>query len=87
MGLDSVELVMEFEDEFEISIPDDDAEVMLTIGDAVRYIAAATGVSPSDADAMQDIRHRLCKIVAHQMDIDFAVWPDDTRFATDLGVT
>ncbi len=37
-SLDTVELVMNFEDEFEISIPDDDAEKIQTVGDAVGYI-------------------------------------------------
>ncbi len=36
--LDSVELVMEFEDEFQINIPDEDAEKIQTVGDAVKYI-------------------------------------------------
>ncbi len=38
-SLDTVELVMEFEDEFEISIPDEDAEKIQTIGSAVSYIS------------------------------------------------
>ena len=37
-SLDTVELVMEFEDAFEISIPDEDAEQIQTIGSAVDYI-------------------------------------------------
>ena len=37
-SLDTVELVMEFEDEFEISIPDEDAEKIQTVGSAVDYI-------------------------------------------------
>jgi len=37
-SLDTVELVMEFEDEFEISIPDEDAEKIQTVGAAVTYI-------------------------------------------------
>ncbi len=37
-SLDTVELVMEFEDEFEISIPDEDAEKIQTVGNAVAYI-------------------------------------------------
>ena len=37
-SLDTVELVMEFEDEFEISIPDEDAEKIHSVGDAVKYI-------------------------------------------------
>ena len=37
-SLDIVELVMELEDEFDVSIPDEDAEKMQTVGDAVKYI-------------------------------------------------
>jgi acyl carrier protein len=37
-SLDTVELVMEFEDEFEISIPDEDAEQIQTVGNAIDYI-------------------------------------------------
>ncbi len=37
-SLDTVELVMAFEEEFEIEIPDEDAEQMRTVGDAVSYI-------------------------------------------------
>ena len=37
-SLDTVELVMEFEDEFEINIPDEDAEKIQTVGAAVEYI-------------------------------------------------
>lgn len=37
-SLDNVELVMAFEEEFDIEIPDDAAETILTIGDAVKFI-------------------------------------------------
>jgi acyl carrier protein len=37
-SLDVVELVMEFEDAFEITIPDDDYEKIRTVGDAITYI-------------------------------------------------
>jgi acyl carrier protein len=37
-SLDTVELIMEFEKEFDISIPDEDAEKIATVGDAVTYI-------------------------------------------------
>lgn len=37
-SLDTVELVMEFEDEFETSIPDDEAEKIQTVGQAIDFI-------------------------------------------------
>ena len=37
-SLDTVELIMEFEKEFNIAIPDDQAEQIATVGDAVTYI-------------------------------------------------
>ena len=37
-SLDTVELIMEFEEEFGIEIPDDDAENIITVGSAVDYI-------------------------------------------------
>ena len=37
-SLDTVELIMEFDKEFGISIPDDQAEKISTVGDAVKYI-------------------------------------------------
>ena len=39
-SLDTVELIMEFEKEFNIAIPDDQAEKIGTVGDAVSYIEA-----------------------------------------------
>ncbi|KAA0214546.1 MAG: acyl carrier protein [Leptolyngbya sp. PLA3] len=43
-SLDTVELVMEFEDEFETSIPDDQAENIRTVGQAIDFIKQAQGV-------------------------------------------
>jgi acyl carrier protein len=37
-SLDTVELIMEFEKEFDISIPDEDAENIATVGDAIDYL-------------------------------------------------
>ena len=40
-SLDNVELVMAFEEEFDIEIPDDAAETIQTVGDAVKFITEA----------------------------------------------
>lgn len=39
-SLDTVELIMEFEKEFDLAIPDDQAEKIATVGDAIKYIEA-----------------------------------------------
>ncbi|HWP83017.1 MAG TPA: acyl carrier protein [Bacteroidota bacterium] len=42
-SLDTVELVMEFEKAFNMQIPDEDAEKISTVGDAIKYIKEKTG--------------------------------------------
>jgi len=42
-SLDTVELVMALEEEFGIEIPDEDAEKIQTVGDAIRYIEEKSG--------------------------------------------
>ncbi len=42
-SLDTVELIMEFEKEFDITIPDEDAEQIGTVGDAVDYVTKHKG--------------------------------------------
>ncbi|MCF8360320.1 MAG: acyl carrier protein [Prolixibacteraceae bacterium] len=41
-SLDTVELIMEFEKEFDMAIPDDQAEKISTVGDAIKYIEEKT---------------------------------------------
>jgi acyl carrier protein len=41
-SLDTVELVMAFEEEFSVEVPDEDAEKLLTVGDVVKYIEEKT---------------------------------------------
>ncbi len=42
-SLDTVELVMAFEEKFDIEIPDEDAEKMRTVGDAIEYLSGKLG--------------------------------------------
>ncbi len=50
-SLDTVELVMEFEDEFETSIPDEQAEKIRTIGQAVDFIKQAIGADSEESSS------------------------------------
>ena len=47
-SLDTVELVMEFEDEFDMSIPDEEAEKIQTVGQAIDYILVHQGAAEAD---------------------------------------
>ena len=42
-SLDTVELIMEFEKEFDLTIPDEDAEKIGTVGDAISYLGEKGG--------------------------------------------
>ncbi|ACY49561.1 acyl carrier protein [Rhodothermus marinus] len=42
-SLDTVELIMEFEKEFDITIPDEEAEKIVTVGDAIKYLKEKIG--------------------------------------------
>jgi len=44
-SLDTVELVMAFEEEFDIEIPDEDAEKISTVGKAISYIKEKKGIN------------------------------------------
>ena len=53
-SLDIVELVMEFEEAFDIQIPDEDSESIRTVGEAVAYIEGVTGGADGDAAGGDD---------------------------------
>ena len=53
-SLDTVELVMAFEEEFGIEIPDDAAEQIKTVGNAIDFIAAQSGKSDKSAGKAQE---------------------------------
>jgi hypothetical protein len=70
MGLDTVELVMEVEEEFDVTIPDEEAEKLRTVGDlycwiAERIGALGIGVCPSSATS-----YRLRRALIRQRRIE-----------------
>ena len=50
-SLDIVEMVMELEEEFDIQIPDDQAEKIKTVGEAVEHIKVAVKAKPGGGEA------------------------------------
>ena len=58
-SLDTVELIMEFEKEFGLSIPDDQAEKISTVGDAIAYIESL--LLATLLATLRRMRSNLCK--------------------------
>jgi acyl carrier protein len=85
MGLDTVELVMAFEEEFHIEIPDEAAEKMITVRNVRDFVVAEgrrLGRTIDPVDAFERIRKRTIDISnARPADIGL-----DTRFVDDLGL-
>jgi len=59
MGLDSVELALAIEDEFEITIPDNYAAKIITVGDAYEYLKKQLKAQPSIECPSQKVFHRV----------------------------
>lgn len=84
MGLDAVELVMQIEEAFDITLTDDGAKSVRTVGDlyqgVLRHLSQSSSIDPKEV-AWQ----KLVEIVSHQLQIK----PEDilpsTRFVEDLG--
>lgn len=86
MGLDSVELVMSFEEEFDIEIPDAVAEKMMTVGDVVDYVAAELarrGERVNPSDVFFRVRGRTVGILS----VDPGKITRSSRFVDDLGMS
>ena len=84
MGLDTVELVMAFEDAFEIDIPDAVAETMVSVGDVVDYVVAERLRRGETADPL-DVFLRVRKITVDRLGADPDRITRSTRFVYDLG--
>ena len=85
MGLDSVELVMAFEETFDIAIPDEAAGRIATVRDAIDYIYAH--VPHADGELRQVCRtqrafHRLRRTLRDELHLERAAIRPDTRWET-----
>ena len=79
MGLDIVELVMRAEEEFEIEIPDSDAEALTTVGALSDYIS---GRRPEMEAG--EVWERVRAMVADEISVPAEGLARETRFVEDL---
>ncbi len=84
MGLDTVELVMAVEDYFEVTIPDEVAQTLVTVGDLQAFVVSElTRIGRFDGDSSR-VYEQLKEIIVRQL----GVRPDEVvptaRFVQDL---
>jgi acyl carrier protein len=79
VGLDSVELIMEIEDEFKLRIPDDDAVELRTAGGILDYVAARIDLAP------EAVERRVWKSISRRLNVPVADIRRESRIAEDLG--
>ncbi len=85
MGLDSVELVMEIEEFFEISIPDEDAATMRTVGDVTNYVTQALA-DLGRPRPREVVFEQVCGVTCEQCGTTRDQLTEDTSFVNDLGI-
>lgn len=85
MGLDSVELVMEFEEQFGIDIPDADAEKLQTVGDVTDYVTTRLAAEGRPR-AREDVLVLVMVITCDQCGTTLDELTESTSFVNDLGI-
>ncbi len=88
MGLESVELVMAFEEEFGVEIPDDEAERIITVGDARDFIVGKLRERAEDPEAVdpEEVWSRIKAIVVDHIGVRPEKVVPEAAFIDDLGV-
>ena len=88
MGLDSVELVMAFEEEFEIEITDQEAQHIITVGDARDCILGKLQARAADPSAIdpEEVWLRVKRIVVYHLGLKPEKVTPEAGFVDDLGV-
>lgn len=87
MGLDSVELVMGWEEAFGIDIPDAAVERMQTVRDASEWIAARVGAWPLGPCRTRRAFHRLRRVLGGELGVPRGAVRPDTRIVELLSAT
>lgn len=62
MGLDTVELVLAFEEEFGIEIPDEDAQNLITVRDVVMFVKKRLKITPPEECFTQKVFYMLLEL-------------------------
>lgn len=85
MGLDLVELVMRFEEEFETNIPDEAAGTLFTPGDTIDYLMTKPEVRNKFA-TRDAVAQKVWLIIEDEIGIDVSEYNEKSRFIEDMQI-
>ena len=85
MGLDTVELIMAIEDEFNIDIENQDASEIATVGDIYIYVLKKLNDRGSDAEFDEKIWERVKEVVVSQLGVNPEEVMKKSSIVYDLG--
>jgi len=87
MGLETIEIVLWAEKEFNIEIPDSDASKIITLNDFASYIALATSAKHGfKAQSKKAIYEKIKQLLITQYRIPAEFIKHEAKFVTDLGL-
>ncbi|HEX8287023.1 MAG TPA: hypothetical protein VF556_03455 [Pyrinomonadaceae bacterium] len=85
MGLDLVELVMRFEEEFETDIPDQAAGTLFTAGDTIDYLMTKPEVRNKYL-TREAVARKVWLIIEDEIGIDVSEYNEKSRFIEDMHI-
>lgn len=85
MGLDTVELVIAIEEEFDLEIPDATAQTLLTVGDIYTYLLAERRHLRRDDMGDNDVFEKLRAIICDLLGVKLGIVTLDAYIVKDLG--
>jgi len=86
MGLETVEIVVWAEEEFEISIPDEEIRNIYTIGEFAKYIAEKVNSSNCDSITYQDTLPKIIDLLVDNYGVERCKINTSSKFVQDLGL-
>ena len=86
MGMDQVELVMEIEDTFGVRVPEEEAQLMSTVGDVTEWLVAELRAdAPHGKWTRAQVQQQLYRIISSQLGVREEQLHPGARFVEDLG--
>lgn len=86
MGLDTVEIIIWAEEEFDVSMPDEEVRNIYTVGEFAKYIAQKVNSSKGDSITYQDTLPKIIDLLVDNYGVERRKINTSSKFVQDLGL-